>query len=334
MPLPLITLLLFTSVAARPAATVVTLPATAVTLGAALDAIKPQTGLALSTTLDPKTALKLDRRSGAIWDVLSTVATAAGGRLAVSADGATVTVEAGTPLPANTDGDFRAAVMRVAARRDFDGGGTVTEVTLLLHWEPRRPVFRVDSLPSGIFALDIGPTKPLPAGAGKVAVSSSAAALTVRVPGVPRGVKTLSLDANLTVTAAAEMLQFRVTGTEKPTTLTRQGVTAMFPVMTRIGDRWDVPVELSYPPSPVVFESFEAGVWLGRNRLQLVDAAGKPLSPVNEDWREAPGRANAVYRFRAADVPAARAGWSLVYETPSPLVEFPVSFRLGPFDLP
>ena len=175
---------------------------------------------------------------------------------------------------------------------------------------------------------------PLPAGAGKVAVGGSAVTTVVRVPGVPATDITLTLNGTFTVTAADRMLQFRVTDTDKPATLTLDGVTATFPVMKRIGDRWDVPVELVYAASEVEFESFESGVWLGRNRLQLVDGAGKPLSPRNEDWREAGGRANVVYRFRTADVPAARPGWSLIYETPSPLAEFAVGFTLGPFELP
>ena len=55
---------------------------------------------------------------------------------------------------------------------------------------------------------------------------------------------------------------------------------------------------------------------------------------MNEDFRESPGKANLVYRFPAGKVPADRAGWSLVYETPSPLVEFDVAFTLSNIPLP
>ena len=66
MSLPLITLLLFTAGPARPTVPTVTLPPAAVTLGTALDALRPQTGLTLATTIDPTTTLKLDRRDGTV----------------------------------------------------------------------------------------------------------------------------------------------------------------------------------------------------------------------------------------------------------------------------
>ncbi len=341
------TLLLIASAgtAGQPATTPITLPPAAVTLGEALGSIQAQTGLTLTTTLDPKLPLKLERRDGPLWPLLTEVATAAGGRLSVASKGRAVAVEKGVPPPASIDGAFRVAVKQVASRRDFDTGKGVTEVTLEVHWEPRLPVFRIDSEPRGTFAADSFNGEMTPS-AGKSAVGGTTFTSVVRLPAIPRSVggqsasgqihavDKLSLAGKFTVTAAAKMLQFRVADTTKPTTLTQDGV--MFTVQTprKVGDRWDVPVDLVYPPSKVEFESFEAGVWLSRNRLQLIDPAGKPLDPINEDFRESPGKANLVYRFPAGKVPADRAGWSLVYETPSPLVEFDVAFTLSNIPLP
>ena len=327
--------------AGQPQTATVTLPPAAVTLGEALASIQAQTGLTLTTTFDPKSPLKLERRDGALWPLLTEVAKASGGRLAVASKGRAVVVEKGVPPPASIDGAFRVAVKQVVCRRDFDTGRSVTEVTLEVHWEPRLPVFRIDTEPRGTFGAE-----EMTPSVGKSAVSGSAFTSVVRLPAIPRSVggqsasgrihavDSFSLTSKFTVTAAAKMLQFRVGDTSKPTTLTQEGVTFTLQPPRKIQDRWDVPVELVYPPSKVEFESFEAGVWLSRNRLQLIDPAGKPLDPINEDFREAAGKANLVYRFPAGKVPADRTGWSLLYETPSPLVEFDVAFTLSNIPLP
>lgn len=333
----LIALLLIASAgtAGPPATATVTLPPAAATLGEALASIQAQTGLTLTTTLDPKLPLKLERRDGPLWPLLTEVAKASGGRLTVTQKGRAVVIDEGVPGPASIDGAFRVAVKQVACRRDFDTGRSVTEVALDIHWEPRLPVFRIDSEPRVTVTTDADPKPRAPtANAGKTAVSGALFTTVVRLDGVPRAATKLTLAGKFTVTAAAKMLQFRVADTSKPTTLTQEGVTFTLPTPRKIQDRWDVPVELVYPPSKVEFESFEAGVWLSRNRLQLIDPAGKPLDPINEDFREAAGKANLVYRFPAAKVPDGRAGWSLVYETPSPLVEFDVAFTLSNIPLP
>ncbi len=331
--------------AGQPPAATVTLPPAVATLGEALASIQTQTGLTLTTTLDPKSPLTLKRRDGALWPLLTEVATAAGGRLAVTQKGRAVAIDKGVPSPASIDGAFRVAVKQVVCRRDFDTGRSVTEVALEVHWEPRLPVFRIDSEPRSTFSSDFlnGDVTP---SAGKSAVGGTTFTSVVRLPELPRSggaqsrsgriyaIDKLSLAGKFTVTAAAKMLQFRVADTSKPTTLTQEGVTFTLQTPRKVGDRWDVPVELVYPPSKVEFESFEAGVWLSSNRLQLIDPAGKPFDPINEDFRESPGKANLVYRFPAGKVPADRAGWSLVYETPSPLVEFDVAFTLSNIPLP
>ena len=341
----LTTLLLIASAgtAGQPQTATVALPPAALTLGEALASIQAQTVLTLTTTLDPKLPLKLERRDGPLWPLLTEVAKASGGRLSVTRMGRGVTVDEVRPYefgsvertPESIDGAFRVAVKQVACRRDFDTGRSVTEVALDIHWEPRLPVFRIDSEPRVTVTTDADPKPRTPtANAGKTAVSGALFTTVVRLDGVPRAATKLTLAGKFTVTAAAKMLQFRVADTSKPTTLTQEGVTFTLPTPRKIQDRWDVPVELVYPPSKVEFESFEAGVWLSRNRLQLIDPAGKPLDPINEDFREAPGKANLVYRFPAAKVPDGRAGWSLVYETPSPLVEFDVAFTLSNIPLP
>ncbi len=335
----------------QPPTAPVTLPPTVKTLGEALASIQAQTGLTLTTTLDPKLPLTLKRREGPLWPLLTEVAEAAGGRLAVAQKGKSVAIDKGVPSPASIDGAFRVAAKQVVCRRDFDTGRSVTEVTLEVHYPPRLPVFRIDGEPrgtvSGVIAgdnllkkWDRAYTKAMTPSAGKTAVNGSSFTSVLRFPELPlaapsynsnganRRLTSLTIGGEFTVTAAAKMLQFRVADTSKPTTLTQEGVTFTLQTPRKVGERWDVPVEVAYPPSKVEFESFEAGVWLSRNRLQLIDPAGKPLDPMNEDFRESAGKASLVYRFPASKLPADRAGWSLLYETPSPLVEFDIAFTL------
>ena len=340
----------------QPPVATVTLPPAVKTLGQALASIQAQTGLTLTTTLDPKRPLSCGHDPHNFWELLDSVAKQTGGRFTINSKGRGACLN-NDPLrfvlpnpPVTIDGAFRVAAKQLASRRDFDSGLSVTELTLAVHWDPRLPVFRIDSGPRGTVAVNIrgglgGPEFKASQGdltlsVGKQAVSGSEFFSVVRVPQlgqpVPIGggrdavtsATSLSLTGKFTVTAAARMLQFRVADTTKPTTLTQEGVTFTLQAPRKVGDRWDVPVELVYPPSKVEFESFEAGVWLSRNRLQLIDPAGKPLEPMNEDFRESPGKANLVYRFPAGKLPADRAGWSLLYETPSPLVEFDIAFTL------
>ena len=346
--------------AQQPPAATITLPPTDKTLGEALASIQAQSGLTLTTTLDLKSKLRLERSAGALWPLLTEVATASGGRLTVSQKGRAVTiapvVETGTEPEAeprllpSIDGAFRVVAKQVTSRRDLDTGLSVTDVTLDIHWDPRLPVFRIDSEPSGAVSFERKreqfPYNQLTPSAGKSAVSGSAFTSVRRLPAIPRSaaakgvadqihpIDSFSLAGQFAVTAAAKMLQFRVADTTKPTTLTQEGVTFTLQTPRKVGDRWDVPIELVYPPSKVEFESFEAGVWLSSNKLQLIDPAGKPFDPMNEDFRAAAGKSSLVYRFPAAQVPADRAGWSLVYETPSPLVEFDVAFTLSNIPLP
>ena len=351
----------------QPPAATVTLPPTAATFGDVLASIQAQSGLTLTTTLDAKLPLTLKRREGALWPLLTEIADAAGGRLTVTQKGKSVVIVPGVESRAkleshptrlsSIDGAFRVVAKQVVKRWDIDAGPGATEVTLAVHWDPRLPVFRIDGEPRGKFQAH-ALLREMPMGrmetpyrpalgdwssiVGKVVTSGHSATSMLRFQAkplnktyfAPRADELLEMEGKFTVTAAAKMLQFRVADTSKPTTLTQEGVTFTLQTPRKVGERWDVPVELVYPPSKVEFESFEAGVWLSNNRLQLIDPAGKPLDSMNEDFRESPGKANLVYRFPAGKVPADRAGWSLVYETPSPLVEFDVAFTLSNIPLP
>jgi hypothetical protein len=95
-----------------------------------------------------------------------------------------------------------------------------------------------------------------------------------------------------------------------------------------------VNLKLEYPKDHPVFESFEAQKWLRDNRLQLVSPQAKPTEPESEEITIENGRiVLATYRFPANLNPLVK-GWSLIYETPSPLVEMKVPFELKNIPIP
>ena len=99
----------------------------------------------------------------------------------------------------------------------------------------------------------------------------------------------------------------------------------------RIDGLWEYLLELTYPPTAIEVESFESGVT--ENRLRLTGRAGQTATPTDFDIPEQGRRVVAVYRFTGSSMTSPK-GWTLTYETPAPLVEFPVRFELKDIPLP
>ena len=101
-------------------------------------------------------------------------------------------------------------VKQVQARTDFEAGKTFAEVTLAVHWEPRFPVFRIDSEPTITAVTDDRGSRLTPITAkARTAPGGFLYTTTVRIEGVPREAKTLTrLAATFTVTASERMLPF------------------------------------------------------------------------------------------------------------------------------
>ncbi len=310
-------------------------------LGAAVEAVRTQSGLAV-TVAGVNPAAPCPAVTGTPWAVLDKLAAATNARVRLTHLGRAVELVAAAPgappAVASSDGPFRVAVQQVVGRTDFDTGRTTTEVTLLLHWEPRLPVFRLSGEPTWTHVTDDRGDRPQsPPASARVAPTGCQFVTTVRLAGVPRAATKLTrLTGTFTATAAAEMLTFRVADLgAKPAAEARGGVTVAAGRPVRVGDRYDLTVDLKYPPTPVEFESFEAGAWLADNRLTLTSPTGRTYTPTSDDFRPAGAGTTAVYRFPAATPGLdTLAGWSLTYTTPGPLAEYNVSFDLRDIPLP
>ncbi len=292
----------------------IALPPTADTLGAAMAAVEAQSGLQfLRTAGDLSVPVRDMAGAHALWPLVAKLS--GGMRIRLDADGRRVAFVTGLPAAAAIDGAFRLAVRGVTCRHDYNAGPPVCEVALDLHWEPRLAVVRVAD-----------------GSGGKAAVTDARHATTVRLADVQRSAAKLpALDVAFTVTAAERLLTFTVPDLAAPKPQTQAGVTLTPQPPRRLGAVLELRLDLRYPEGHPEFESFES--WTANNRCRLAHRDGRTLEPRSFD--ETPnGRAVAVaYRFNTAEV-GDLAGWSLVYDTPGPLREFAVRFKLLDIPLP
>lgn len=90
------------------------------------------------------------------WYALELVADQTGQRIALSGDGGTVALvpRGKSREVSRVSGPFRVVARQVVGRALLDEGTTAHEVRLDVHWEPRFPVFRIDSAPTITEARD------------------------------------------------------------------------------------------------------------------------------------------------------------------------------------
>lgn len=341
MPRRLAAAVVLAAVAAAPAGPTIpprtfTLSKPDATLGTVLGEIRTQTGLAVDAPGLGGTHFPAAFDKMPFWAAVEQLAAKTGTRIALSQQGREIALvkRTGLQAPSSVDGPFRVVVKQVQPRIDFETGKTFTEVTLAVHWEPRFPVFRIDSEPTITAVADDrgSPLAPVTAKA-RTAPGGFLYTTTVRVEGVPRDAKKLTrLAGTFTVTAAERMLPFAFDVGGKPSAQEQEGVTVTLRRFEKVDDRWEAELELTYPPGQPAFESFES--WVTQNRARLVGPdKAKALEPTDYDVPEQGRRVVAVYRFSGSAI-ASPKGWTLTYETPAPLVEFPVRFELKDIPLP
>jgi hypothetical protein len=229
------------------------------------------------------------------------------------------------PAPSAADGAFRLAVREVVCRRQFEQPEPVCEVGLVLCWQTPLVVVRVAQTGLTGWTPNSFPE-------GKIAVAGDRHQTTVRAAAVKRTDLTLPrLEVTFTVTAADRMLNFTIPDLTAPKPQTQSGVTVK-PYPPRPFDGLlDFRLDLTYPEGHPEFESFET--WTATNRCRLVHRDGRTVTEQSFD-QDPRGRTVTVrHRFAAAEV-GDPGGWSLVYDTPGPLREFPVRFTLRDIPLP
>jgi hypothetical protein len=275
------------------------------------------------------------------WEALERTAKQTGNKIVLHEKGTRIGLEpkGSTREVSTVSGPYRIVAKQVIGRELLDLGTTFHEVYLEVHWEPRIPVFRIDSQPRITKATDNrGVALASPTSTASTYPTEALTDMKVKLTGLTRESKQIEILAGeFRVTAAASMLVFKFDDLagKTPVTKTQSQVTATLKGISKPDKWWEVELELQYPKDFPIFESFEEQKWLRDNRLQLVSPEGKPTEPESEEvaaqlHRQ---RVTATYRFPGNLNPLAK-GWSLIYETPSPLVEMKIPFELRNIPLP
>jgi hypothetical protein len=280
------------------------------------------------------------------WEALQAAADKTDSRLALSSGGRKVDIvpRGKSREVAATSGSFRVVSQQVVGRALLDQGVTYHEVHLLVHWEPRVRVYRIDSAPKISTAADVPGSKiDADAGGAQILPLDATSEMNVKLFGLTRDSGRIkSIAGTFTVTAADRLLAFafEAPGGKLPKPQTQSDVTALLKRVQKRDDTWEVEMEVTYPPGQPVFESFQGEWWLRDNRLVVRSPNGKLF--VIEDYEiptpDSSRPLRAIYRFKenpkAGLGSPTQPGWSILYETPSPLADVKVPFELKDIPLP
>ncbi|MBX9581263.1 MAG: hypothetical protein K2X87_13220 [Gemmataceae bacterium] len=278
------------------------------------------------------------------WEALELIADQTGQRIGLKGDGRDIALvpRGKSREVSSVAGPFRVVARQVVGRYLLGEGAVTHEVRLDVHWEPRFPVFRIDSTPTVTQAADDRGTALTPqAGGSRTQPAGYAHAATVRLGGLTREAKRIgTLKGYFTVVASEKYLTFRFPdlAAKPPVALPAQEqVTATLRRFGKDDDTWEAEIGLTYPPTIPEFESFEA--WAAGNRVRLVSPDGTKLFPPESRNVTAAGRqVVGTYYFKEDRakglVNPAGKGWSLVVEAPTTPAEFRVPFELKDVPLP
>ncbi len=329
-------------------------PATAITwnktnsvVGEVADSLTKQSGIPIAVPpalLKTKCDLRFDKTP--FWEALDALADKTQTRIALTDGGRKVELIArGNSLEvATANGAFRVAAQQVVGRALLDSGVVTHEATLLVHWEPRLRVYRIDTAPRLTKATDAtGTAFTADAGGGQVLPTNATSELRVRLAGITRKTDRIAkLSGEFHAVVADKLLAFAfdAPGGKLPEPQKQDNVTAKLKRLQKKGKDWEVVIEVTYPPGQPVFESFQGEWWLRDNRLLLRSPDGK-VTAIDDYEIPTPGQTAplvVIHRYtedatKGLGDPTAK-GWSLVYETPSPLAEVRVPFELKNIPLP
>jgi hypothetical protein len=328
------------SPAAKLAPTRIRLKQTDATLADAGQALAKASGMMIE--VDPRIARlssKLAFTDVPFWDALEQIARDADAKIVIQDDGRKLRLEPRGPsnLVSAVSGPFRVVARNVIGRALLDAGATFHDILLDVHWEPRYPVYRIDTVPTIKSAKDDKGNNLLADSSISFQHPSGASAeLRVKLTGLPRAAgKIAVLEGVFRATAAEKLLtiKFDDLTAKSAVTKTQDRVSIVLKPLTYDDSTkaWTAELELTYPEPHPVFQSFEEFKWLRDNRLQFV-VAGKPVEPSSEEVAASGRHVTATYRFKGVN-PAAK-GTSLVLQAPGPLVELTVPFKLQNIPVP
>jgi len=319
----------------------VTLHEDAMPLAGALAELKKQTGVQVEDRRGNKSGvrLKLDLNKATFWQALDAVAREADARVSLyEKDGRLALVDGPfREVPVSYHGIFRTTVKGVTAVLDMESDAHYYAVALEVAWEPGFRPFYFETRPQSVTAQDDkkGPLQPLDDGSGRSQVDGrNAFRFNVRLPAVPRSVHHFGLLQGKAVMIGPKKWLTFTFDDLKASEETKEGVTVKLTKTSFEPDLWTLDLALEYPREGPKFESFES--WVVYNEIHLVkkDDPDKRLDNSGYETGSSAGtRATVSYHFDA-DKNMKPGDWKLVYQTPGPFNEIPVTFEFKDVPLP
>ncbi len=306
------------------------------TLADATAEMTKQTGLAFDlTAVDDKAKVNTNFNNAPAWTAIEAVANQANCFVRVAGNTVKLSKRPNGvgAVPSGIDGPFRVVVKKVIAKRDPELADSDYEVHLEVQWEPRFPVYLIDTEPKATATVgkdkvtaDAASVRVIPSGYSHPAV--------VKLKNVPRAAKQLDeLACSFRVVAAAKLLavEFKELTSDKPVSQTIDGVKVTLDPLKVIDKRAEFTVTTEYPDGHPEFESFQ--LWHAANTFRLLppnDRTGG-RKPTGLNLGEGGRRPLIVYQYDG--LPDVK-GWRAVYETPGPMSEQTVTVTLKGVALP
>jgi hypothetical protein len=321
-------------------------------LSQALKELAKQTGNEVQDRREERKELKLklNLEKATFWQTLDAIAREADLRVSLYSEDRSVALVDGPyrELPVSYDGLFRVTVKKVTAVHDLQADDKLaryTLATLEVAWEPRFQAFMLEDQPTDLVLKDDkGRGRDvLVKGKGKAFVGGKLAEeVVVFLPAIPRSSAKIGLlQGKLSVVGSARMLEFAFTNLDRfnpkkgdPHTI--DGVSVTLNRVSDNGDTWTFGLSLVYPAGGPQPESFESS--LLNNEIYLEKAGKRFAHNAGESLDQAGNRAQVSYHFEDDKTKnftrGKLAGWTLVYLTPSQLVEVPIKFEFKDVELP
>ncbi len=215
------------------------------------------------------------------------------------------------------------------------------KLLLEVEWEPRlQPILITQSL-ERIEATAGG--KPLlvdgrgdlsaPVGEGPSAVSIE---IPLKMP--PRATGAIDVfegQLKMMVPADVEVFRFQPptvkAGGGRKAQLHKGAVTVTLESVRKSGDAWELEVSAQFDDPTIAIDSYLIG-WLLDNKVTLEHDGRAAIAPVaTQQTRQTRNEVGVKYRFA---LPEGLDGWSLVYHSPTAVLEVPAKYRFTNLDLP
>jgi hypothetical protein len=240
---------------------------------------------------------------------------------------------------ATYQGPFRIEPQKIELQRDLrlaDGGGMT--VTLEVAWEPRLSPIAI-TMPLDNFTLTDDKGKPIegvgPGISPEISVASGSKATELSIPWSlpPRSAESIaSLKGKLMVLVPGRTEEFRFENLAAANmdVQRRGGVVVTLDAVRQNNDLWEAFVRVRFDKADGALESYRG--WYYQNECYLVDAKGTRIDYSAFDrTKETEDEFGLGYLF---DSPEGLKGLTLVYRTPTVIMNVPVEFELNDLPLP